>query len=85
MSLNNDYTIQFLVNDKLQGFRDEAAEDRLVRIATDGRRPWWHRLVFGPVDPATRRTPELGRDPAWRQPVPPRHRPRIRAPHVARW
>jgi hypothetical protein len=40
----NDYTAQILTEQRRQDFAAEAANDRLVRLATADRTPWWHRL-----------------------------------------
>ena len=79
MSLNNDYTFSILANDKLQGFRAEAANERLARIATEGRKPWWHRLAFGQGDSQSDKATGWSRQPKLRH-----QGLRIRAHHVAR-
>jgi hypothetical protein len=45
MSLNNDYVIQALTNQRVNELHAQAANDRLARIATEGRVPWWRRLL----------------------------------------
>jgi len=51
MSLYNDYNTQIFHDEKLSGYRAEAANDRLARIANGARRPWWRRLLDGPRGP----------------------------------
>ncbi len=43
--MNTDYTVQVLTEQRRQDFAAEAANDRLARLATADRTPWWHRLV----------------------------------------
>jgi hypothetical protein len=43
--MTNDYTFSILAEQGRQEFAAEAANDRLVRIATADRAPWWRRLV----------------------------------------
>ena len=43
--MTNDYTFSILAEQRRQDFAAEAANDRLVRIATADRAPWWRRLV----------------------------------------
>lgn len=42
--MNTDYSYSILVRQRQQEFAAEAAADRLARLATAGRTPWWHRL-----------------------------------------
>jgi len=49
MSLYNDYSVQLLSQQRIRDFRAEAANDRLVRIATGGHSPWWRRLFTPPA------------------------------------
>ena len=51
----NDYTYSVLAEQRRQDFAAEAANDRLARLATADRTPWWHRL--GSLLPAV--TPAL--------------------------
>ena len=48
--MTNDYTISILAEQRRQEFAAEAANDRLARIATADRTPWWRRLgrTFAP-------------------------------------
>ena len=42
----NDYSISIFTEQRRQDFMAEAANDRLARLATAGRRPsWWRRLA----------------------------------------
>ena len=42
--MTNDYTISIIAEQRRQDFAAEAANDRLARIATTGRTPWWRRV-----------------------------------------
>lgn len=42
--MNTDYSITILAEQRRQDFATEAANDRLARIATANRTPWWLRL-----------------------------------------
>ena len=42
--MNTDYTIHVLAEQRRQDFAAEAANDRLARLATADRTPWWRRL-----------------------------------------
>ena len=42
--MNTDYSTTILAEQRRQDFAAEAANDRLARIATAGRTPWWLRL-----------------------------------------
>lgn len=53
--MSNDYTIALLAQQRQQDFADEAAQDRLARLATADRTPWWSRLVHA-VRPRPART-----------------------------
>ena len=44
VDMNNDYIVQILAEQRRQDFAAEAANDRLARLATADRTPWWHRL-----------------------------------------
>ena len=48
--MTNDYTFSIIAEKRRQEFAAEAANDRLVRIATTDRTPWWRRLgrTFAP-------------------------------------
>ena len=52
--MTNDYTFSILAEQRRQEFAAEAANDRLVRIATADRAPWWRRLVHAHTRSATR-------------------------------
>ena len=39
----NDYTLSILTEQRRQDFMAEAANDRLARLATADRTPWWRR------------------------------------------
>lgn len=56
MSLNNDYIIQTLTTQRVSELHAQAANDRLARIATQGRLPWWRRLLHNsaPSAPSSR-------------------------------
>lgn len=56
MSLNNDYIISALTNQRVSELHAQAANDRLARIATQGRLPWWRRLLHdsAPSAPSSR-------------------------------
>jgi hypothetical protein len=41
----SDYSFSIIAEQRRQDFAGEAANDRLVRIASAGRTPWWRRLV----------------------------------------
>ena len=43
--MTNDYAISILAEQRRQEFAAEAANDRLARIATTDRTPWWRRLA----------------------------------------
>jgi hypothetical protein len=43
--MTNDYTFSIIAEQRRQEFAAEAANDRLVRIATAGRTPWRRRLA----------------------------------------
>ena len=43
----NDYTFQIMTKQRHDDFSAEAANDRLVRIATSGRPSWRHRILGG--------------------------------------
>ena len=43
--MTNDYTFSILAEQRRQEFAAEAANDRLARIATADRTPWWRRLA----------------------------------------
>lgn len=49
MSMINDYTVQRLSKQRQHDLAAEAANRRLVRLATCGRRTWWQKLQ-GAVD-----------------------------------
>jgi hypothetical protein len=40
----NDYSISIFAEQRRQDFIAEAANDRLARLATAGRTPWWRRV-----------------------------------------
>ena len=40
----NDYTLSILTEQRRQDFMAEAANDRLVKLATADRTPWWRRV-----------------------------------------
>lgn len=42
--MNTEYSHTILIRQRQQDFAAEAAADRLARLATAGRTPWWHRL-----------------------------------------
>jgi hypothetical protein len=44
MSLNNDYTSQYLAAQRLRDLQAEAANDHLVRITRGDNSPWWRRI-----------------------------------------
>jgi hypothetical protein len=44
IDMSNDYITAILAEQRRQDFAAEAANDRLARIATAGRAPWWLRL-----------------------------------------
>lgn len=47
-----DYSYSILVRQRHEEFAAEAAADRLARLATAGRTPWWQRLqVFASLPP----------------------------------
>jgi hypothetical protein len=52
--MTNDYTFSILAEQRRQEFAVEAANDRLARIATADRAPWWRRLVHTHTRSATR-------------------------------
>ena len=54
--LNSDYAIQMLAHQHHQELLDEAANERLARIALSGRQPWWRRLL---ARRATSRRPRI--------------------------
>ena len=43
--MTNDYTFSIIAEQRRQEFAAEATNDRLARIATAGRKPWWRRLA----------------------------------------
>ena len=43
--MTNDYTFSILAEQRRQDFAAEATNDRLARIATADRAPWWRRLA----------------------------------------
>ena len=43
--MTSDYTFSILAEQRRQDFAAEAANDRLARIATADRSPWWRRLA----------------------------------------
>jgi hypothetical protein len=43
--MTNDYAFSIIAEQRRQEFAAEAANDRLARIATAGRTPWWRRLA----------------------------------------
>jgi hypothetical protein len=43
--MTNDYSYSIIAEQRRQEFAAEAAHDRLVRIATADRTPWWRRLA----------------------------------------
>ena len=47
MSTMNDYTFQILAQQRHDEFLAQAANDRLVRIATSGRPSWRQRILGG--------------------------------------
>jgi hypothetical protein len=79
MSLNNDYIISTLTNQKVNELHAQAANDRLVRIATEGRVPWWRRLLHDSAPSPTVQANGV------RQPRPRRNHPATPAHHVARY
>ena len=48
--MTNDYAFSIIAEQRRQEFAAEAANDRLARIATTDRTPWWRRLgrTFAP-------------------------------------
>ncbi|HYI58468.1 MAG TPA: hypothetical protein VEX66_09880 [Microlunatus sp.] len=47
--MNHDYVTSLLVQERLAGFRHEAEQDRLGRLARAGQpqqRRWWERLML---------------------------------------
>lgn len=78
MSLNNDYIIQTLSDQKVRELHAQAANDRLVRIATGGRLPWWRRLLHHSIPSPTQAN-------GVRQPRPRRNHPAATTHHVARY
>ncbi len=56
MSITNDYTVQFLAQQRRDDFVAEAANDRLIKIARSGRVGWRQRVLgaFHHDRPATR-------------------------------
>jgi hypothetical protein len=84
MSLNNDYMMNIVAKQRLRDLHDEAAHDRLVRIALGDRRldagrlPWWRRLM-APAMPQQDASKDRFRFAQLRH-----HGLRIGAHHVAR-
>lgn len=79
MSLNSDYLMQIVAQQKVRELHQEAAEARLARIAQSGRQPWWRRL-FQPVRDSSRDVRANGTRPGLA-----RHRAhQLRASRVAR-
>jgi hypothetical protein len=52
--MTNDYTFSILAEQRRHDFAGEAANDRLARIATADRAPWWRRLVHTHTRSTTR-------------------------------
>lgn len=46
MSLNSDFAMQIIADQKVRDYHHEAAQDHLVRLALSGRKPWWRRLML---------------------------------------
>jgi hypothetical protein len=47
--MSHDYATRLLVEDRIAGFRHEADQDRLARLARAGRprnQRWWERLML---------------------------------------
>ncbi len=42
--MNNDYLFSIIAKQRRQDFIAEAANDRLARLATANRTPWWRRV-----------------------------------------
>ena len=61
MSMINDYTVQRLSTQRQHDLAAEAANRRLVRLATSGRRTWWQQLLASVERSATRRVGRLFR------------------------
>ena len=40
----NDYIFSIIAEQRRHDFLAEAAEDRLAKLATAGRTPWWHGI-----------------------------------------
>jgi hypothetical protein len=56
MSLINDYTVKTMADQRQRDFQAEAANERLARIARNGRQVWWRRLLSGTDAPAAAST-----------------------------
>jgi hypothetical protein len=87
MSLNNDYIISTLTNQRVSELHAQAANDRLVRIATEGRLPWWRRLLHesAPSAPSSRVQANGVQANGVGRPRPSRNHPAAPAQHVARY
>jgi len=87
MSLNNDYIISTLTSQRVNELHAQAANDRLVRIATEGRVPWWRRLLHDSASSAPSSPVQANGVQAngVRQPRPRRNHPATPAHHVARY
>jgi len=49
--MNNDYSMSILIEQRRQDLMAEAANERLAKLATADRTPWWRRVrhVLTPV------------------------------------
>ncbi len=49
--MNNDYSYLIFIQQRRQDLMAEAANERLAKLATAGRTPWWRRVgrVLTPV------------------------------------
>jgi hypothetical protein len=52
MSYFNDYSVKIVADQRQRDFQAEAANERLARIARNGRQVWWRRLLSRTDAPA---------------------------------
>ena len=52
--MTNDYMFSIIAEQRRKEFAAEAANDRLVRLATADRTPWWRQLAHTLTSSRTR-------------------------------
>jgi hypothetical protein len=84
MSLNNDYAMQIISDQKMQEFRGAVERNRLARIAVGVHQPWWRRLFGAPAHSTGIQPKKQARSPKARSPKARHLSPGVQAHHVSR-